>query len=93
MEVENLIESFSEFKEVKNIDRETMMNILQDVFKSVLAKKYEEQGDFDVIINVDKGDLEIWKNRTVVEDGSVEHPISQISLSEALRIEDDYDRD
>lgn len=91
MEVENLIESFSEFKEVKNIDRETMMNILQDVFKSVLAKKYEEQGDFDVIINVDKGDLEIWKNRTVVEDGSVEYPISQIALSEALKIEDDYE--
>ena len=63
MEVENLIESFSEFKEVKNIDRETMMNILQDVFKSVLDKKYEEQGSFDVIINVDKGDLEIWKNK------------------------------
>ena len=91
MEVENLIESFSEFKEVKNIDRETMMNILQDVFKSVLAKKYDEQGDFDVIINVDKGDLEIWKNRTVVADDSVEDPISQISLSEALRIEDDYE--
>ena len=61
MEVENLIESFSEFKDVKNIDRETMMNILEDVFKSVLAKKYDEQGNFDVIINVDKGDLEIWK--------------------------------
>ncbi len=91
MEVENLIESFSEFKEVKNIDRETMMNTLQDVFKSVLAKKYDEQGDFDVIINVDKGDLEIWKNRTVVADDSVEDPISQISLSEALRIEDDYE--
>jgi N utilization substance protein A len=91
MEVENLIESFSEFKEVKNIDRETMMNILQDVFKSVLAKKYEEQGNFDVIINVDKGDLEIWKNRTVVENGSVEYPISQIALAEALKIEDDYE--
>ena len=52
-----------------------------------LDKKYEEQGSFDVIINVDKGDLEIWKNRTVVEDGSVEYPISQIALSEALKIE------
>ena len=69
MEVENLIESFSEFKEVKNIDRETMMNILEDVFKAVLAKKYDEEGNFDVIINVDKGDLEIWRNREVVEDG------------------------
>ena len=91
MEVENLIESFSEFKEVKNIDRETMMNILEDVFKSVLDKKYEEQGNFDVIINVDKGDLEIWKNREVVKDGNVENPISQIALSDALKIEDDYE--
>ena len=91
MEVENLIESFSEFKEVKNIDRETMMNILEDVFKSVLAKKYDDEGNFDVIINVDKGDLEIWKNREVVEDGKVENPISQIALAEALKIEDDYE--
>ena len=86
MEVENLIQSFSEFKDVKNIDRETMMNILEDVFKAVLAKKYDEQGNFDVIINVDKGDLEIWKNRDVVEN-----PISQISITDALKIEDDYE--
>ena len=91
MEVENLIESFSEFKEVKNIDRETMMNILEDVFKTVLTKKYDEQGNFDVIINVDKGDLEIWRNREVVEDGQVEIPIAQISLTDALKIEDDYE--
>ena len=91
MEVENLIESFSEFKDVKNIDRETMMNILEDVFKSVLAKKYDEQGNFDVIINVDKGDLEIWKNREVVADGEVENGIEQIALSDALKIEDDYE--
>jgi transcription termination/antitermination protein NusA len=91
MEVENLIESFSEFKEVKNIDRETMMNILEDVFKAVLDKKYDEQGSFDVIINVDKGDLEIWKNREVVEDGGVENPIAQITLSDALKIENDYE--
>lgn len=91
MEVENLIESFSEFKEVKNIDRDTMMNILEDVFKTVLAKKYDEKGNFDVIINVDKGDLEIWKNREVVEVGSVDNPIAQIALPEALKIEDDYE--
>jgi len=91
MEVENLIETFSEFKDVKNIDRETMMNILEDVFKSVLAKKYEDQGNFDVIINVDKGDLEIWKNREVVADKDLENPIAQITLSEALMIEDDYE--
>ena len=91
MEVENLIETFSEFKEVKNIDRETMMNILEDVFKAVLAKKYDDEGNFDVIINVDKGDLEIWKNREVVEDNKLENPIAQIALSEALKIEDDYE--
>ena len=91
MEVENLIQSFSEFKDVKNIDRETMMNILEDVFKSVLEKKYEGEGNFNVIINVDKGDLEIWKNREVVKDGSVENDISQIALSDAQKIEDDYE--
>mgnify|MGYP001194622724 FL=1 len=91
MDIDNLIESFSEFKEVKNINRETMMNILEDVFKSVLAKKYDEADNFDVIINVDKGDLEIWRNREVVKNGKVENPITQISLSEALKIEDDYE--
>ena len=91
MDLDNLIESFSEFKEVKNINRETMMNILEDVFKSVLAKKYDEADNFDVIINVDKGDLEIWRNREVVKNGKVENPITQISLSEALKIEDDYE--
>jgi len=91
MEVENLIQSFSEFKDVKNIDRETMMNILEDVFKSVLEKKYDGAGNFNVIINVDKGDLEIWKNREVVEDGNVENSISQISITDALKIEDDYE--
>lgn len=91
MEVSNLIESFSEFKDVKNIDRETMMNILEDVFKSVLMKKYDGAENFDVIINVDKGDLEIWRNRIVVEDGLVEDGVTQISLSEALKIEDDYE--
>ena len=91
MDIENLIESFSEFKEVKNINRETMMNILEDVFISVLAKKYDEADNFDVIINVDKGDLEIWRNREVVKNGKVENPITQISLSDALKIEDDYE--
>ena len=91
MEVENLIQSFSEFKDVKNIDRETMMNILEDVFKSVLEKKYDGAGNFNVIINVDKGDLEIWKNREVVEDKDVENPIAQISLTDAPKNIDDYE--
>ena len=87
MEVDNLIQSFSEFKDVKNIDRETMMNILEDVFTSVLDKKYEGEGNFNVIINVDKGDLEIWKNREVVNDGEVENEISQICLSQKLEVQ------
>ena len=86
-----LIDSFSEFKDDKLIDRVTLMVILEDVFKSVLEKKYEGEGNFNVIINVDKGDLEIWKNREVVEDGSVENDISQIALSDAQKIEDDYE--
>ncbi len=91
MNVENLIDSFSEFKDVKNIDRETMMNILEDVFKTVLEKKYDGAEIFDVIINVDKGDLEIWKNREVVADDKLEDENTQIKLSEALMIEDDYE--
>ena len=91
MEVDNLIQSFSEFKDVKNIDRETMMNILEDVFTTVLEKKYEGEGNFNVIINVDKGDLEIWRNRIVVADGEVEDPNQEIELSEAQKIEPDFE--
>ena len=91
MNVENLIDSFSEFKEVKNIDRETMMSILEDVFKTVLERKYDGAEIFDVIINVDKGDLEIWKNREVVADNEIQDKNTQIKLSEALKIEDDYE--
>ena len=91
MNVENLIDSFSEFKEIKNIDRETMMSILEDVFKTVLEKKYDGAEIFDVIINVDKGDLEIWKNREVVADDELEDANIQITLTEALKIEDDYE--
>jgi len=91
MNVENLIDSFSEFKDVKNIDRETMMSILEDVFKTVLEKKYDGAEIFDVIINVDKGDLEIWKNREIVADNELEDKNSQIKLSDALKIEDDYE--
>ena len=91
MNVENLIDSFSEFKEIKNIDRETMMSILEDVFKTVLEKKYDGAEIFDVIINVDKGDLEIWRNRVVVSDDELEDSNIQITLTEALKIEDDYE--
>ena len=91
MNVENLVDSFSEFKDVKNIDRETMMSILEEVFKTVLEKKYDGAEIFDVIINVDKGDLEIWKNREVVADKEIEDENTQIKLSDALKIEDDYE--
>ncbi|MDD3636350.1 MAG: transcription termination factor NusA [Bacteroidales bacterium] len=87
----NLVESFSEFKEFKNIDREMMMRILEDVFRSMLIKKYGSDDNFDVIVNIDKGDLEIWHNREIVEDDEVEDPSSQIALSEAIKIEPDFE--
>lgn len=86
-----LIESFSEFKEFKNIDRETMMNILQDVFRTMLKKKYGTDDHIDVIINPDKGDVEIWINREIVPDGEVEDDNIEIALSEAVKIEPDFE--
>ena len=91
MENINLVESFSEFKDFKNIDRETMMNILEDVFRGLLKKKYETDENFDFIINIDKGDLEIWRNRVIVKDGKVEDPNLQIAHSEAIKIEPDFE--
>lgn len=87
----NLIESFSEFKDIKNIDRVTMMGILEDVFRGVVKRKYGEEAKFDIIINPDKGDLEIWLNREIVPDGEVEDEGLQIPLSEALKIEPDFE--
>ncbi|MGB1102375.1 MAG: transcription termination factor NusA [Crocinitomicaceae bacterium] len=86
-----LIESFAEFKEFKNIDRETMMNILQDVFRSMLKKKYGTDEHIDVIINPDKGDVEIWINREIVPDGEVEDENIEIALSKAIEIEPDFE--
>jgi len=91
MSTVNLIESFGEFKDLKNIDRVTMMGILEDVFRSVVKKKYGEEANFDIIINPDKGDLEIWLNREIVEDGMVEDEGRQIELSEARKIEPDFE--
>ena len=87
----NLVESFSEFKEFKNIDRETMMSILEDVFRAMIIKKYGSDDNFDIIINVDKGDLEIWRNREIVPNGEVEDENAEVELQEALRIEDDFE--
>jgi transcription termination/antitermination protein NusA len=86
-----LIESFSEFKDDKLIDRVTLMAILEDVFRNALKKKYGSDDNFDIIINPDKGDMEIWRNRIVVADGEVEDENSEISLSEARRIEPDFE--
>ena len=86
-----LIESFSEFKDDKLIDRVTLMAILEDVFRSALKKKYGEDDNFDIIVNPDKGDLEIWRNRVVVADGEVEDPNQEISLAEARKIEPDFE--
>ncbi len=85
-----LVDSFSEFKDLKNIDRPTMMKVLEDVFRTLIRKKYLSDESFDVIVNTEKGDLEIWHRRTVVEDGMVEDPVTQISLSDAKKIESDY---
>jgi N utilization substance protein A len=86
-----LIDSFSEFKEFKNIDRVTMQRVLEDVFRSMLRKRYGTDENFDVIINDSNGDLEIWQNRTIVHDGEVENERSQISISDARNIEPDFE--
>ncbi|HEY9185305.1 MAG TPA: transcription termination factor NusA [Salegentibacter sp.] len=86
-----LIESFSEFKDDKLIDRVTLMAILEEVFRNALKKKYGEDDNFDIIVNPDKGDLEIWRNRVVVADGEVEDPNQEISLTEARNIEPDFE--
>ncbi|WP_299222831.1 transcription termination factor NusA [uncultured Psychroserpens sp.] len=86
-----LIESFSEFKDDKLIDRVTLMAILEDVLRNALKKKYGDDDNFDIIINPDKGDLEIWRNRIVVADDEVEEPNQEIALSEAQKIEPDFE--
>ena len=87
----NLVESFSEFKEFKNIDRETMMNILEDVFRGMLKRKFGSDENCDIVINIDKGDLEIWRNRDIVADKDLEDPSLQIAYSEAVKIEPDFE--
>lgn len=91
MENMNLIDTFSEFKDLKNIDRATMMRVLEDVFRSILTKTYGTDENFDIIINIDKGDFEIWRNREVVSDEDFEDPNTQISISTAKKIDGDYE--
>ncbi len=87
----NLIDIFSEFKELKNIDRQTFINVLEDSFRNVIAKMYGSDANYDVIINPDKGDLEIYRNRLVMEDDDVANPETQIALSEARKVDDEIE--
>ena len=87
----NLIESFSEFKELKNIDRETMMSILEDVFRGMIIKEFGTDENFDFIINVEKGDLEIWRNRSILLDDDIEDDNLEIALEEARKVEADFE--
>ena len=91
MENLNLISNFAEFKELKNIDKSTMIGVLEDVFRHALQKQFESDENFDVIINPEKGDLEIWRNREVVEDDAVENPNTQIAVSEVKAIDSTYE--
>ncbi len=87
----NLINTFAEFKELKNIDKATMVSVLEDVFRNMLIKTYETDENFDIIINLDKGDFEIWRNRLVVEDSEFKDPNAEIPLSEAKKIDPTYE--
>lgn len=87
----NLIESFQEFKDAENIDRPTLMKVLEDVFKTLLRKKYGSDENFDVIVNTEKGDLEIMRRRTIVEDGAVQDPLAEIAYTDATKIEPDFE--
>ncbi len=91
MKTLDLIDSFSEFKEFKNIDRETLMHILEEVFRAALSKRYGSEDNFDIIVNIDKGDLEIFRNRTIVEDGEVNDENLEIAYSDAIKIESDFE--
>ena len=87
----NLIDAFQDFKDAENIDRPTMMKVVEDVFKTLLRKKYGSDENFDVIVNAEKGDLEIIRRRMIVEDGQVEDPLAQVAYSDAVKIEPDFE--
>ena len=87
----NLIEAFQDFKEAENIDRPTMMKVVEDVFKTLLRKKFGSDENFDVIVNAEKGDLEIMRRRTIVEDGQVMDPLAEIAYTDAIKVEPDYE--
>ena len=87
----NLIEAFQEFKDAENIDRPTLMKVVEDVFKTLLRKKFSSDDNFDVIVNAEKGDLEIIRRRMIVEDGEVIDPLAEIAYSDAIKLEPDFE--
>jgi N utilization substance protein A len=87
----NLIDAFQDFKDAENIDRPTMMKVVEDVFKTLLRKKYGSDENFDVIVNAEKGDLEIIRRRMIVDDGQVEDPLAQVAYTDAVKIEPDFE--
>lgn len=87
----NLIDTFSEFNELKNIDKTTLISVLEEAFRSVISKIYGTDENYDIIINPDKGDLEIWRSRTIVEDGAVEDDNLEISYSDAIKVDEDFE--
>lgn len=87
----NLIEAFQEFKDAENIDRPTMMKVVEDVFKTLLRKKFGSDDNFDVIVNAEKGDLEIIRRRMIVEDGEVMDPLAEVAYTQAIKIEPDFE--
>ena len=87
----SLIDTFSEFNELKNIDKATLISVLEEAFRNVISKTTGTDENYDIIINPDKGDLEIWRNRIIVEDGELENPDMEITLTEALKIDDDFE--
>lgn len=89
--VPNMVETMKEFKDTKNIDRTTLVSVLEESFRNVIAKIFGSDENFDVIVNPDKGDLEIYRNRVVVADGEVKDENKEIALSEAQKIEHDYE--
>ncbi len=87
----SLIDTFSEFNELKNIDKATLISVLEEAFRNVISKSVGTDENYDIIINPDKGDLEIWRNRVIVEDGELEDPNMEITISEALKIDNDFE--
>jgi len=87
----NLIDAFQDFKDAENLDRPTMMKVVEDVFKTLLRKKFGSDENFDVIVNAEKGDLEIIRRRIIVEDGDVMDPLEEVSYSDAVKIEPDFE--